>query len=140
MIEEINCACCGNRTGKIIYTGLTSVYSSDKWKLAECASCKNIITLPVPGSDLLTSIYSNTYFYNIHLLALGEKKFRARGMARYILKIIPGDSKKTILEIGCMYGYLLNELKETYSVKGIEIGEEAVKYCTRQGLDVKVCA
>ena len=35
-----------------------------------------------------------------------------------------------------MYGYLLTELQNNYRVKGIEIGEEAVDYCQRKGLDV----
>ena len=36
-----------------------------------------------------------------------------------------------------MFGYLLNELKNNFNVKGIEIGEDAVLFCQNTGLDVK---
>jgi SAM-dependent methyltransferase len=35
-----------------------------------------------------------------------------------------------------MYGYLLEELKNDFIIKGIEIGEDAVRYCKSKGLDV----
>ncbi len=131
----INCACCGGNNGKIIYEGLTSIYSVQSWSVVECAECKNIITVPVPSAKLLDEIYSSTYLYKVHLLASNEKRFRSRSMAEYIRKISPGKNSK-LLEAGCMYGYLLDELRNDYSVKGIEIGDEAVSFCKSKGLDV----
>lgn len=131
----INCMCCGATEGELIHSRLTSVYSKDKWSVVKCKSCGNIVTLPVPDRKILNDIYSNTYLYPVHHLILGEKRMRARDLAKYIRKILPEKGKK-IFEAGCMYGYLIGELKSDYVVKGIEIGEESVKVCKSNGLDV----
>jgi 2-polyprenyl-3-methyl-5-hydroxy-6-metoxy-1,4-benzoquinol methylase len=135
-ITQIRCACCGGNNGAIVYEGLTSVYSENPWSIAECTICKNIVTLPVPTAELLNEIYTRTYLYNVHRLALSEKKFRARSMANFIRKNFSGKEKK-LFEAGCMYGYLMDELKTDFNTKGIEIGEEAVQYCKSKGLDVE---
>lgn len=136
MTIEIDCCCCEDKTGRIIYSGLTSVYSTDSWNVIKCENCGNISTNPVPSKELLDKIYSTVYMYPVHLLALGEKKMRARSLASYVKKIHPPSGTKNILEAGCMYGYLLNELKDSYYVKGIDIGEESVNFCKSSGLDV----
>ena len=132
----INCSCCKGQKGTILHRGLSSVYSNLPWKVAECNTCGNIITLPVPQPELLNEIYKKTYLYPVHKLALDEKKFRSHALARYMKKIISSSGDKTFFEAGCMYGYLLDELKNDYRVKGIEIGKEAVDYCRGRGLDV----
>ena len=136
MNVSVSCSCCQGKEGEILYDGLTSIYSSDKWSLARCLTCGNIITLPVPDAQLLGRIYSQTYLYPVHRAAMGEKRFRSKSMAGFIRTFRPPSSGTTILEAGCMYGYLLEELKDDYSVKGIEIGSEAVDFCRRHGLDV----
>jgi SAM-dependent methyltransferase len=137
MTSKITCACCNDSNWKILYNGLTSVYSDQPWSLAECKTCKNIVTQPVPDENLLNDIYKKTYLYPVHLLALGEKKFRAVALARFLSTHYPPGTFKTVFEAGCMYGYLLNELKNEYSVKGIDIGDEAVNHCKSAGLDVQ---
>ncbi len=136
MNVEIKCACCKGDRGNVLYTGLTSVYSDIPRDLVECNSCKNILTIPVPDEKQLKEIYSNTYLYDVHLLALGEKKFRSVEMSRFLRKNFPSEKYKKVFEAGCMYGYLLTELKNDYSVKGIDIGNDAVTYCKNLGLDV----
>ncbi len=136
MFIDIQCSCCKGEKGSVLYSGLTSVYSDQPWDLTECSTCKNIVTQPVPSKKVLDEIYNKTYLYPIHLLALGEKKFRSRAMANYLKKISFSGNDKQLLEVGCMYGYLLSELKNDFNVKGIEIGEEAVNFCRRFGLDV----
>lgn len=135
-MNELKCSCCGGSNLTIVYENMTSVYSSNRWKIARCNTCTNYITLPVPDENTLHDIYSNTYLYPVHRLILGEKKMRARRLARFINKTITDNTNKKIFEAGCMFGYLLSELKNNNSVKGIEIGEDAVGYCSAQGLDV----
>lgn len=134
---KIKCCCCNGETGNVVFRGLTSVYSEQPWDIAECSVCKNIITLPIPTGSLLNKIYSDTYLYSIHLLAQHEKKFRSRWMAKFIRNISVENNYNSILEVGCMFGYLLGELKNNFTVKGIEIGEDAVTICKNNGLDVK---
>jgi SAM-dependent methyltransferase len=135
-MSEVICSCCGRSDLSIAYENMTSVYSTNPWKVARCNNCSNMITLPVPDEKSLHDIYSNTYLYPIHQLILGEKKLRAVGLAKFINKINSGTGSKKIFEAGCMFGYLLEELKNNHSVKGIEIGDDAVGYCNSKGLDV----
>lgn len=137
MSVKIKCCCCKGETGNLVFRGLTSVYSDQPWDLAECSVCNNIITLPVPTGGLLNKIYSDTYLYSIHLLVLNEKKFRSRWMAKFVRNISVEKNYNSILEVGCMFGYLLDELKNNFNVKGIEIGEDAISICKKNGLDVQ---
>ena len=134
---EIQCACCGGNEGCLVYRKLTSIYSNHPWNIAECIVCKNIITLPVASGKLLEEIYSKNYHYDVHLLTLDEKKFRSVEMAKFIRKNYQSNKNKHVFEIGCMYGYLLEELKNDFTVSGIEIGKVAVNFCNSHGLDVK---
>ena len=137
MNVKIKCCCCNGEMGNYIFRGLTSVYSDQPWNIVECSVCKNIITLPVPTASQLNKIYSDTYLYSIHLLALNEKEFRSRWMAKFIRNISDKKNNNSLLEVGCMFGYLLGELKNNFNVKGIEIGEDAVLFSQNTGLDVK---
>lgn len=133
---NISCSCCNNKSGKIVHTGLRSVYTATPYSVVICDNCSNGITDPPVDKAELQKIYSQTYLYPIHLLALGEKKYRARAMAKFIRTNAPSVSHKKVLEIGCMFGYLLQELKSEYHVKGIDIGQDAVTYCKTNNLDV----
>ncbi len=136
MLVHVDCLCGKERKANIVFQGLTSIYSSHRWDVVECANCGNGITIPVPGKKLLEEIYSQNYFYNVHFLASGEKKFRSQIFSKFLKKLLPQDKAKKIFEIGCMHGFLLNELKNDYFVKGIEIGDDAVNYCKNLGLNV----
>jgi SAM-dependent methyltransferase len=45
-------------------------------------------------------------------------------------------SSGRLLEVGCAYGFLLEEAKRTFDVTGIELAEEAADHCRRSGLHV----
>ncbi|MBP6335009.1 MAG: class I SAM-dependent methyltransferase [Bacteroidia bacterium] len=136
-IIPVKCSCCKGTKGKLLYSGLRSVYTDKPYSVVQCLSCQNGITTPSVEENELDKIYSGTYLYPVHLLALGEKKYRARAMAEYVREITPATTHPSVLEIGCMFGYLLQELKNEYKVKGIDIGNDAVSYCIQQGLDVR---
>ncbi|HNQ61974.1 MAG TPA: class I SAM-dependent methyltransferase [Bacteroidia bacterium] len=135
-IVNISCSCCKGVEGEIIHSGLKSVYTDTPYSVVKCTVCTNGITYPSVEKEELIKIYSQTYLYPVHLLALGEKKFRARSMASYIRTNAPAKTHHSVLEVGCMFGYLLQELKSEYKVKGIDIGRNAVSYCRNKGLDV----
>ena len=42
----------------------------------------------------------------------------------------------TLLEVGCAYGFFLQEAARHFDVKGIELANDAVAYCRQQGLHV----
>ena len=132
----ISCSCCKGTEGQQLFDGLISVYTDSPYSVVQCNKCSNGITHPLVDELELNKIYSQTYLYPVHLLALGEKKYRARAMAKYIRNVSPAKTHKKLLEVGCMFGYLLQELRSDYTAKGIDIGRDAVKYCRNQGLDV----
>ncbi len=134
---NFQCSCCNGRIGEKIYDGLTSVYTNQPWGLIKCDTCTNIITYPVPDENLLSDIYTNSYQYSVHLLIYDEKKMRAKKLSEFIKQKCSKSEHTSALEIGCLYGYLLQCLKADYKVKGIELDKEAVKYCNGQSLDVK---
>lgn len=41
-----------------------------------------------------------------------------------------------LLDIGCAYGFFLQEAQQFYAVQGIEIADEAAEFCRRRGLPV----
>jgi SAM-dependent methyltransferase len=41
-----------------------------------------------------------------------------------------------LLDVGCAYGFFLQEAKRYYDVSGIEIAQDAAAYCRQQGLHV----
>jgi SAM-dependent methyltransferase len=41
-----------------------------------------------------------------------------------------------LLEIGCAYGFFLQEARRHFDVSGIELAEDAAAYCRRSGLNV----
>ncbi|TAH41141.1 MAG: class I SAM-dependent methyltransferase [Bacteroidetes bacterium] len=135
-VIPVSCSCCKNTEATVLYSGLNSVYTSKPYSVAICTRCSNGITYPTVNKAELNQIYSETYLYPVHLLALGEKKYRARAMANFIKQNSPANTHPKVLEVGCMFGYLLQSLQEEYKVKGIDIGRDAVKYCRNHGLDV----
>ncbi len=136
--EKITCACCNGKEAELLYSGIRSVYTDKPYSIVRCIQCGNGITYPELSHEDLSKIYRGTYLYPVHLLALGEKKYRSRSMASYIRKHSAPDRYPELLEIGCMFGYLLDELKNEYTVSGIDIGEKAVEYCRERGLDVQL--
>ncbi len=131
----ISCSCCGGTSGNPVHRGLSSVYSSRLYDVVRCSVCRNLITMPIIQDEELQQLYSRTYLYPIHRLAQHWKRNRARRLARFIRQLAPATKYKSLLEVGCMFGYLMEELRSNYLVKGIEIGTQAVRHCQARGLD-----
>jgi SAM-dependent methyltransferase len=58
---------------------------------------------------------------------------------KYLLEVLPDNKDASILDIGCGFGCFLRELKKDgyLSAKGIDLSDQAVDYCLKQGFDVK---
>lgn len=119
----------------LVDTQLRSIYTDKPYDLVECNGCHNIVTMPVSDEKTLEQLYSSIYLYPVHKIVSGEKKYRARGLAK-IIRDAAKHSHRNILEIGCMYGCLLDELKGEFTVTGVEFGDEPVAECRARGLNV----
>lgn len=127
--EEIPCDICGSRDSKAILTFPTH-------RIVSCRNCGLYYINPQPGPEELTKLYGSDYHYAYFLK--NEKKIRAR--AKYRIKRITHYIKKgRIFDIGCMYGFFLDELQKIgWEVKGMEIAEKPTDYARQKlGLSVR---
>lgn len=128
------CTICSSSHTHVYKGNVTSVYSDDTYNLIKCTRCENIFTSPLPTMEQLNYIYNARYFYDVHFLIQGEKEYRAKKLAKYIFTIT-GANK--ILEVGSMFGHLLEELKTRHiQCTGVEINKTAFEYCTKKNLAV----
>lgn len=108
-----SCGICGSATQPDIRRPATSYAERGKYGVATCGHCGSGRTVPFPSPDELNALYAKEYEYGAHLLIATEKKWRAR---RILDTALPPNAAR-ILDIGCMYGYLLEEAK----LRGIEV-------------------
>ena len=67
---------------------------------------------------------------------LGAETVLRREFAQTVEFIRKFRSSGRLLEVGCAYGFLLEEAKRAFDVTGIELAEEAADHCRRSGLRV----
>lgn len=99
-------------------------------KIVRCESCGMVYTANPPKQDDLKASYSRDYesfIAKADSIALGKSE-----QARYRLKIIEscaGENKGNILDIGCSFGFFLNEArKQGWNTWGVEISEPTFRY------------
>lgn len=110
------------------------------WK---CSNCDLLWTTGIT-EEILKDFYSDSYFkskdrifgYNDYI----EDEEIIRVNARYILSELPKfkDYTPKILDIGCAYGFLLDEARKLgWEAKGLELNSGAVSYAVNKlNLDV----
>lgn len=129
------CTLCNSSNTKPYIKNATSIYSDRQYDLTRCLECSNIFTDPQPPAEVLNAIYANAYQYKAHLAIDNEKKYRSRKLAEYIGSAI--GKGRVVLEFGCMYGHLLEELnKRGHKCTGVELDSGAVASCNSRGISV----
>lgn len=129
-----NCTICAQPDTQLFKADVKSVYSDIAYDLRHCLNCQHFFTSPAPKAKDLDDIYKNKYSYDAHSLIEREKRMRAKNYAKYIASL---DGAHSVLEVGCMHGLLLTELKKLgLKVSGVELDPEAVAYCKKLGLNV----
>jgi 2-polyprenyl-3-methyl-5-hydroxy-6-metoxy-1,4-benzoquinol methylase len=91
------------------------------------------VTVPVPTPAELNELYAATYDYGAHALIEREKRWRNRKLVDHLLA--GGASIDTVLDVGCMYGYLLEELRArgAGALHGVEIAEAPARVAEGKG-------
>lgn len=94
------------------------------------------VTVPVPTPAELSNLYAATYDYGAHALIAAEKRWRNRKLVDHLLA--GGASVDTVLDVGCMYGYLLEELRErgARALHGMRIAEAPARVAEGKGFAV----
>jgi SAM-dependent methyltransferase len=114
------------------------VYVKRGYPIVRCAACGLGSTVVPAGFDP-DSIYDDEYFDGGHADGYGdyvgsERTLRAefrRALARVRREVPSGR----LLEIGCAFGFFLDEARKHFECVGIDVSEAAVRHCKSVGLD-----
>lgn len=112
-----------------------SVYAAaSTFDIHRCDDCACGVTRPAPTPEEIAATYDNAYDYSAHTLIASEKRWRSRRMLRH-LQTDPFDS---VLDVGCMYGYLLQEARDlgVARTEGVELAEAPALWARAQGSPV----
>jgi SAM-dependent methyltransferase len=108
-----------------------SIHTEDidqEFFIYRCTSCDLSISVPF-GID--PSFYSNDdYGYERFKAQEFEKKSRNR----FYINLIKKHAKEKVIDVGCMFGLLLDGLEREFCVHGIELAQEPCMYARKRGL------
>ncbi|MCK6450571.1 MAG: class I SAM-dependent methyltransferase [Alphaproteobacteria bacterium] len=129
---SVGCLVCG---GSELFT---------RWKgLLGCKTCGFVFADLKLSGDELARIYGHDYFNGGEYFDYGAEEESLRGnfrdRLRDLSRISPDLSARDLLEIGCAYGFFLDEARHAFkSVAGIDISKDAVRHAREQfGLDAQ---
>jgi SAM-dependent methyltransferase len=114
------------------------LFSKNECDILQCATC-GLARAEVSNFDP-SRYYTNDYFSGVHPDGYadyrGAEPILRREFAHSIGFIRKYRSGGRLLEIGCAYGFFLEEARSFYDVAGIEIAKEAADFCRQRGLRV----
>lgn len=112
----------------------TTYAERGRFFIEECKVCGLGRTSPATSWEDLERFYAEQYAYDAHALVANEKRWRARRIAGTLS--LAGVS--SALDVGCMYGYLLEGFRRAgvARVAGVELSSGPVEEARRRGLDV----
>jgi len=127
------CPACGTRTTHRF------LYSKNRCEILQCAAC-GLGRTEAPAFDP-SAYYTQAYFAGDHADGyvdyLGAEPVLRREFARTVDFIRRYRRAGNLLEIGCAYGFFLQEAKRYFNVSGIELAADAAAYCREHGLAVE---
>jgi SAM-dependent methyltransferase len=128
-----DCAACNRPTQQ---SALYQVNGSDIWR---CQSC-GLGRADASGFD--PEAYYNDGYFSGHLPDgyadyLASEPILRREFARSVAFIRRYRSHGRLLDIGCAYGFLLQEARGYFDVCGIEVAADAAEHCRRAEFDVR---
>jgi SAM-dependent methyltransferase len=114
------------------------LYSKNSCDILQCAQC-GLGRAECGGFDI-ESYYTEDYFSGARADGYadyrGSERVLRREFARTVQFIRGFRKDGRLLEIGCAYGFFLEEARRFYDVAGIEIADAAVAFCRARGLFV----
>jgi SAM-dependent methyltransferase len=132
--RNLACPACGQSTAHRL------LYTKNGCDILRCEAC-GLGRAETSGFDP-AAYYTGDYFTGRH--ADGYADYRGtepvlrREFARMVAFIRGLRPTGKLLELGCAYGFFLQEAKAHYEVAGVELAEEAAAHCRKNGLDVMV--
>jgi SAM-dependent methyltransferase len=131
---DTTCGACGGDTRSDVARPASTYAPRGDYGIATCERCGSGRTVPVPDPEELSAFYAKEYQYDAHLLIAAEKRWRAR----HILDTALHNQAKSVLDVGCMYGYLLEEAQARgiRHAMGVELSAGPAKAAVANGLNV----
>lgn len=122
--------CAGNI--RLEVSGVGGIYAAEAYDILACVDCGMAVNRPEISEEQLQELYASDYNYKSHEFIQYEKRWRSE----LLLKKRP--TKKSILEIGCMHGFLLDVARARGFEKicGVEIDGSARNFCNQKGFEV----
>lgn len=131
MADE-TCIVCGGRLARAVPRPRSSYAPTGAYRIDACEECGAGATLPRPSAEELAACYAATYGYSTHDLIETEKRRRAAALLAW-----SGITAGKILDVGCMFGFLLDEARGKGLVPyGIELSPAAAAAARAKGHDV----
>jgi len=116
------------------------VYEKWKYQIVRCVTC-GLGSVLVDEFFNPSDIYDESYFqggrsdgYSDYAGSEEVLRTEFRRTLSYITRFARKGGR--LLEVGCAYGFFLAEAQRYYDCVGIEIAENAVKFCQLRGLNV----
>ena len=126
------CIVCGGALEPAVERPRSSYAKLGTYRIDRCTGCGAGATMPRPTEAELSACYEATYGYSTHDLIEVEKRRRAAAILDW-----SGVAHGTILDVGCMFGFLLDEARGRGMVTfGIELSPEPAKVAAEKGHDV----
>jgi len=126
------CIVCGGALQPAVEAPRSSYAKLGAYRIDRCSECGIGATMPRPTPDELSACYEATYGYSTHDLIEPEKRRRAAAILDW-----SGVTAGRILDVGCMFGFLLDEARARGMVThGIELSPGAAQVAAGKGHDV----
>jgi SAM-dependent methyltransferase len=129
---SLACPACGQTTGHLLRFQLNGC------RILQCEGC-GLGRTEAAGFDP-AAYYTQDYFSGRHADGyadyLGAEPVLRREFARTVDFIRKYCSRGRLLDVGCAYGFFLQEAKPFFEVSGIELAEDAAAHGRRSGLNV----
>lgn len=129
---EAPCIACGG-------TSRRPIWEVRGYEIVACG-CGLASTVLPEGFDA-ASIYSEEYFQGGHADGYADYAASRGALAAEFRRSLDAIRRQevrggTLLEIGCAYGFFLDEAARDFSVYGVEVSDHARSTCTARGLRV----
>jgi SAM-dependent methyltransferase len=126
------CIVCGGALVPAVAQPRSSYAALGSYRIDACGGCGAGATMPRPSADDLARCYEATYGYSTHDLIETEKRRRAAALLDW-----SGVATGRILDVGCMFGFLLDEaVRRGLAATGIELSAAAAAAAAARGHDV----
>jgi SAM-dependent methyltransferase len=124
----VSCIACGGRAAK-------PLYAVNGFDIVQC-TCGLARTVLPPGFDA-ASIYTEDYFQGGHRDGYADYEGSGEELRHEFRRILHALQRHVsggkLVELGCAYGYFLDEACSAFEVTGIEISDHARAVCRERG-------